>query len=284
MRGYLVLFFGALILGTGAFAPADETAEEALRLGKEAPKEESPAAVTAASLCETVGIEKLREQGSEPGERCVCSVGGVEIPFRWVPAGSFLMGSPMSEPGRPSTLPPWLEEVQRETKIERGFWLMETELTRELWQKIMYYDLCTFTGDLRLPQETISWEHLLEFCEELEKRAGLSLVPPTEAEWEYACRAGSETAYGGTGNLDEMGWYAANSGKRTHRVGEKKPNAWGLCDMHGNVWEFCADARLRGGCWDSEPPGCRAAQSGFAVPWFRDYRVGARLKAVPSDN
>ena len=157
---------------------------------------------------------------------------------------------------------------------------METELTRAMWQSVMSYDLCCFTSDLRLPQETISWEHLLEFCDLVEKGTGLSLAPPTEIQWEYACRAGARGAYAGTGVLVEMGWFAGNSDKITHPVGTKAPNAWGFYDMQGNVWEYCQNVRLRGGCWASEASGCRAALSGFAMPWFRNNGVGARLAVV----
>ena len=122
---------------------------------------------------------------------------------------------------------------------------------------------------------------------------------PTEAEWEYACRAGTTGAYGGSGNLDEMGWYDGNSGDKTHPVGQKKPNAWGLCDMHGNVWEWCSDwfgdypsgsvtdptgpssgsyRVLRGGSWRSVAWGCRSAYRCYGYdPDGRFNSIGLRL-------
>ena len=93
----------------------------------------------------------------------------------------------------------------------------------------------SFNKRQTLPVETVSWEYSQRFCQKL----GLKL--PTEAQWEYACRGGTRTPYGGTGNLDDMGWYEDNSGNKTHPVGEKKPNHLGLQDMHGNVEEWCRD-------------------------------------------
>ncbi len=102
------------------------------------------------------------------------------------------------------------------------------------WKEFMGVNPSRKKGDT-LPVETISWEDCQEFC----KKTGLSL--PTEAQWEYACRAGTSGPFAGTGKLDDMGWYAMNSGDTTHRVGEKTPNDFGLHDMHGNVWEWCED-------------------------------------------
>ncbi len=117
----------------------------------------------------------------------------------------------------------------------------------------------------------------------------------TQAQWEYACRAGSTGDFGGTGAADDVGWHADNSGKETHSVGQKKPNEWGFHDMHGNTWEWCADyfpcapatnragsalgvlRALRGGCWDVDARYCRSAWRAGNDPGYRNRRYGFRL-------
>ena len=167
--------------------------------------------------------QKLSElkSGQTAGERKVVTVNGVEFAFRWCPAGTFTMGAPTSEEGL-------YNETQHEVTLTKGFWMLETEVTQKQWKAVMGTNPSFFKGD-DLPVESVSWNDCQEFCE----KTGLQL--PTEAQWEYACRAGTTDAY--AGNLDEMAWYYSNSGNKTHPVGTKKPNAWGLYDMHGNVWE-----------------------------------------------
>ena len=111
--------------------------------------------------------------------------------------------------------------------------MAETEVTQGQWKGVMGDNPSEFKGDDR-PVENVSWDDCQKFIVKVNAQlAGERLRLPTEAEWEYACRAGTGGAYGGTGNLDEMGWYDGNSGRRTHPVKQKRPNAWGLYDMHG---------------------------------------------------
>ncbi len=148
-----------------------------------------------------------------------------------VPSGSFLMGSPDGEKGRKSR-----ESPQHEVELS-SFLIAKTEVTQEQWVRVMGSNPSDFQGDT-LPVVDISWDDCQEFC----KLTGLNL--PTEAQWEYACRAGTTTPYH-TGDkesdLAKIGWYVNNAKNRTHTVGEKPPNAWGLHDMHGNVFEWCED-------------------------------------------
>ena len=168
------------------------------------------------------------------------------------------------------------------------------EVTQAQWQLIMGENPSNFTGDLSRPVEQVSWDDCQEFIEKLNARAevksaGITFRLPTEEEWEYACRAGSKGKYGlladgREGTLDEMGWYDDNSDYKTHPVGQKKPNAWGLYDMHGNVWEWTASANgsdriyRGGGCYDDAS--CCVSDDGiWDNPDFRYYRLGFRLVA-----
>lgn len=125
-------------------------------------------------------------------------------------------------------------ETQHSVTLTKGFWMARTEVTQAQWESVMGNNPSSVRGDDRLPVDNVSWDDCVLFCQ----KAGLQL--PTEAQWEYACRAGTDGPYGGTGDLDDMGWYRGNC-HAMHPVGTKMPNAWGLCDMHGNVDEWCAD-------------------------------------------
>jgi formylglycine-generating enzyme required for sulfatase activity len=175
------------------------------------------------------------------------------------------MGSPSSESGRDS------DEGPVHTVELDGFWLGKTEVTQAQYQAIMGTNPSKFKGPSN-PVEQVSWEEASEFCRKLSQRAGKTYNLPTEAQWEYACRAGTTTRYsfGDSDNaLGDYAWYDSNSGKQTHPVSQKRPNAWGLYDMHGNVWEWCLDWK------DSYPSGRVSNPTGPSSASFRVFRGGS---------
>jgi len=129
----------------------------------------------------------------------------------------------------------------------------------------------------------VSWNDAMDFCRKLSEKEGKTHRLPTEAEWEYACRAGSTCPYAGNGRLDDMGWYGDNNGDKIHPVATKQANAWGLYDMHGNVWEWCQDSDqfcqrlLRGGSWDEPSRFCRSSERWPFTADVRRERIGFRV-------
>ena len=177
--------------------------------------------------------------GKTAGEKKILTVNGIDYTFCWCPAGEFIMGSPESEEGR------YESEKQHRVVFTCGFWLLDSEVTQQMWRSLMPDVGCgtlPSAGEGPLyPIYNVNWIEAVEFCRRLSEHSGYDITLPTEAQWEYACRAGTAGQFGGTECLDTMGWYGENSGGSTHPVKEKEPNAWGLYDMHGNVWEWCAD-------------------------------------------
>lgn len=175
------------------------------------------------------------------GEQKSIDIGNnVKIDFVWVPAGTFLMGTPLNDPDR------FEKEVVRKVTLTKGFWLGKYEVTQEQWQTIMMEDVpaASKKGN-NYPVENVSWEDVTNtFLPALnaKKLSQGALRLPTDAEWEYACRSGSDTTnYWGNNLNDDYCWHPDNSEYSVHSVGQKKPNAWGLYDMNGNVSEWCAD-------------------------------------------
>ena len=194
------------------------------------------------------------------------------------------MGSPDNEEGR------WDDEgPQHEVAIESGFWMFETPCTQALWEAVMGKNPSRFPGPER-PVEQVSWEDVEDFLTRIAAMIpGLRLGLPTEEQWEYACRAGSAAAR--YGDLDQIAWYSENSGGETHPVALKQPNGWGLHDMLGNVWEWCADEYweygtgksgasahrvIRGGSWRIDARDVRAAYRNHYEPSYRDSYLGFR--------
>jgi len=168
-------------------------------------------------------------------ETIIFTGNGVTFKMVRIPAGEFLMGSPSNKPGRDN------DETQHRVRISRDFWLGQTEVTQGLWKAVMGSNPSHFSdcGD-DCPVEQVSWNDCQDFIRKLNGLvSGGNFRLPTEAEWEYACRAGTTSPYAGA--LDAMGWHDKNSWNQTHRVAQKAPNAWGLYDVHGNVWEWCED-------------------------------------------
>ena len=171
----------------------------------------------------------------------------IGMEFNLIPAGKFMMGSPKSEENRPSGFRRDNEQ-QHEVTITRDYSIGITEVTQSQWKKVMKTTPWTAMGCLTVegddnPAACITWNQAVEFCGKLSKQEGRTYRLPTEAEWKYACRAGSKTAYCFGDKVESLGEYAWywNGNNSIQRVGQKKPNAWGLYDMHGNVCEWCAD-------------------------------------------
>ncbi len=227
------------------------------------------------------------------------TVNGVSFKMIRIPAGKFTMGSPSHERRRDN------DERQHGVTLTKAFWMGETEVTQGLWKAVMGSNPSYFKGD-DLPVEQVSWNDIQEFIRKLNRTgSGNRYRLPTEAEWEYAARAGSTTRFSfgdDEGRLGDYAWYRGNSGKRTHRVAQKKPNNWGFYDMHGNVWEWVQDWQgdypsgsvidpkgpsngsyrvLRGGCWLNGARRCRSAYRLGSRPVFRDYFLGFRLVLLP---
>jgi len=220
------------------------------------------------------------------GDRKIWTADGIEYAFRWCPPGTFTMGSTKYDNEKPHSV-----------TLTKGFWMLETEVTQSMWESVMGNNPSYLKG-AQNPVEQVSWTDCDSFCKKLSSKLGVTVSLPTEAQWEYACRAGTTGAY--AGDLDAMAWYDKNSGRKTHPVRQKQPNKWNLYDMHGNVWEWCSDwygkdyytesptsdptgpnsgsyRVCRGGGWDDVAEICRSAGRGYYGPGDRYNRLGFRI-------
>lgn len=225
--------------------------------------------------------------------------------------GTFMMGSPESEDGRDD------DEKQHEVSLKDPFWLSETPVTQKQWKSLMGRNPSRFAGD-DLPVVNVSWDDAVKFCKKLNDKfkkmlpGGFHFALPTEAQWEYACRAGASTAfcYGDASDMEKMncnGDYPCGGGEPGKNMKKAMPvkhypaNTWGIFSMHGNVFEWCRDVYeenyaqnpeslrgnngitrvIRGGSWDTGAAYCRAARRDYASPDDQYDFVGFRVALVP---
>jgi len=230
----------------------------------------------------------------------------LNIEMIWVNPGIFAMGSLPDEDGRSDG------ETLHNVKISRGFWIGKYQITQGQYEALTGVNPSQYKiAGIDAPVERVTWNEASEYCAKLtsiERDArrlpeGCAYALPTEARWEYACRAGSRGAFGGNGVLADMGWYYDNSEIKTeHTVGKKRPNDWGIYDMHGNVCEWCEDWMgpypkedvvdptgpktghekiLRGGSHCSIPRYCRSAMRFADYPGGRQDDLGFRITLSP---
>ncbi len=240
---------------------------------------------------------------------------GQRVEMVLIEAGTFTMGATESDARRSfadyqaywknlrNSTEPQLEwflnqTPQHRVTITKPFYMGRYEVTQAQWESVMGENPSYYTGD-SLPVEQVSWKKCVDFCRRLNAQSndGWEYRLPTEAEWEYACRAGSTGDFA-SGDLDEIGWYTENAKNRIQPVGQKKSNAWGLYDMHGNVSEWCSDwfgeysshdetdptgpasgstRVFRGGTYDGHSAQCRSAGRTSEVPGYRVGNLGFRL-------
>ena len=254
--------------------------------------------------------EQARQQQADDAKALdvpVTTENSIGMKFSLIPSGTFLMGSPENEPGRSHE-----EGPRHEVAITRPFCLGIHEVTQAQYEKVMGKNPSTFSGAKgggpNHPVDCVLRSESVQFCRKLselpdEKKAGRTYRLPTEAEWEYACRAGSQTAYffgDDPSLLKEHGWHERKPDEGTQPVGQRKPNPWGLYDMHGNIWEWCAEwydaayytgsptenppgaasgthGVVRGGAWHESASRCRAAARNRNAPELENLYIGFRV-------
>ena len=230
-------------------------------------------------------------------------IAGVMQRFRWIPPGSFMMGSPEQEKGR------YGGETSHQVNLSQGYWLADTACTQALWQAVMHNSPSHFKGENR-PVDSVSWNGVQQFLRTLnQQQAGLDFRLPSEAEWEYACRAGTSDSFNFEGELslarvnyrgtwDDYQKWGEGALEQTAEVKKYPANAWGLYEMHGNVLEWCQDCYgdypvesitdptepdtgnnrvLRGGSWFNSGGRCRSAYRSNSSPDYALYDFGFRL-------
>ena len=302
--GAVVIFIGAAIGLWAIFAPGGSSPEPAPQPPRATDDSVSPTGkskvYTEWPHDGTEAVRRQRETAKALGvdaEREIDLGNGVKMKLALIPAGKFVMG----EPGNKIK-----DNSQRDVTISRPFYMGLTEVTQEQYESVTGRNPSEFKAP-RNPVEMVDWNDATAFCAALSKKIGRAVRLPTEAQWEYACRAGTKTGFSfgkEDKDLAAYGWYKANSGDKTHPVGQKKPNAAGLYDMHGNVFEWCRDwydekfyanaknvdpenttesksRVLRGGSWRHDPLYCRAAVRSGLTTGSRISYNGFRVVVAP---
>ncbi len=223
------------------------------------------------------------------------STNSIGMRLAYVPAGSFEMGSAFDDPKHQ------YDEHPHRVNITKSFRIGVHEVTQSQWKAVMGEVRSSFPGD-DLPVDSVSWKDAVTFCERLSQKEGRTYRLPTEAEWEYACRAGVSGESPDHGRLEDFAWYDRNGEETPHAVGTKTPNPWGVCDMRGNVSEWCLDRYtaeypredsvnprepgqalprdirvVRGGSYASFPDSCRCAARNSSPPSYQLKETGFRV-------
>ncbi len=266
------------------------------------PTAEAKAPAAGTGIKTTVSTQEIaagRDTQAPPREIVVNLGNGVKLQMVLITAGEFLMGSPDSDKGARDD-----EKPQHRVRITKHFYLGKYLVTQEQWEAVMGSNPSHFRGP-KNPVESVSWENCRAFLAKLNEHVrGGKFQLPTEAQWEYACRAGSTTRYCCGDDDSRLGEYAWHDVDQTHPVGEKKANAWGLYDMHGNTWELCQDwydGKYYANSPTDDPRGpatgsCRVSRGGGCVdpagfcrsayrygPGITDSTLGLRLALIPAD-
>ena len=279
-------------------AKAEEPAKEAEAPKAEEPKAEKPAVAKKDDKKHRASSTYTKKTKS--GEKLVKNVNGALFKFRFCKYGTFQMGSPESETDdNYKRQPDYIDETQYTVSLTQSFWILETEVTVGMWKSVMGSGP---GGAEDQPVTNVSWNDCQAFCQKLSELLNMEVCLPTEAQWEYAGRAGSRRGSQSV-NIDPSVWYRGNSGNTSHPVGQKSANTWGLFDVHGNLAEWCQDwaapyprttttsiidpegpksgaKRIcRGGSFRSDEDHCRTGSRAAYPPDYRSPDVGFRVVA-----